>query len=238
MLGLKYIHLFEESADLLKLNELKKNFRCVFCYSYKKLDVSGWEERVQKTPIIDLSKNLEEIYAGFRRDTKAGIKKSEDIKGLRLKIPDDDFVASYKFYKKIKLKDGVNPDIKSDFKNCLFFNAYSKGRLFVSMSFYNNGVSLRSKHTVSLRKEMGSDSKVAAWATRRLVWEICKYAKSRGILKLDMGGVNFDDKEKSGLVDFKLSFGGEIKEIYSYRYETAIFGGARRLLKLFRRNVK
>lgn len=238
ILGLKYARFLSDDIDAARLEKEKGDYSYIAVYSYKKLSLQGFTLfKIQRTPIIDVTQRLEEIFQNFHTLTRRGIRRSEEMPDLRLSIPDNAMDASYEFYKKIKTEDGVVPDMKREFQHCLFFNAYYKGNLISSISFYDNGSCLRCKHIVSSRKEMGDQSKIAAYAARRLIWEICKYAQDRGYAKIDLGGINFDDPAKRGIAQFKSSFGGIVEDVYIYRYETALFKRVKKLLNYLGRNI-
>jgi len=237
-LGLKYARFLADDINLEKLEKEKGDHSYIAIYSYKKIHLKDFELfKIQQTPIIDLTQSPEEIFKKFHTLTRRGVRHAEAFPDLRFSIPDDNINRSYKFYKEIKIKDGIIPDIRREFQNCIFFNAYFKDKIVASISFYDNGSCLRCKHIVSLRKEMGGESRIAAYAARKLVWEICKYGKNRGYKKIDLGGINFNDPAKRGVAQFKGSFGGIIQDIYIYRYETKAFKFARSVLNYFRRNI-
>lgn len=234
---LPYARFLVNSADGIDFDRLEKDYAYISIYSYAPFKRPGWNVKIQQTPVIDLKKSEEEIFGQFRRDAKAGIKKSAETEGLKFAVPDTDAKISFKFYKTVKRQDGALPDIETEFKNCVYFNAYYKGRMLVTMSFYDNGHVLRSKHIASLRKESKEHSRLAGAASRRLFWEIFKYAKRKGYEKVDLGGIVLDNEEKKGIADFKSSFGGEILDIYICRFEKPIFSKVRSLLKYAHKNI-
>lgn len=235
--GMKYARLLEESVDAGVLDDLKKTYRYIALYSYTPICEEGFACRIQQTPIINLSPDLDEIFRQFHKNTRQGIEYSRKVEGLTFALPAHDHDASYEFYRSIKKKDGVKPDLKREFIGCLFANAYLNDRLIVSLSFYDAGNFFRAKHFVSLRKEMDDHGAIAGHATRRLIWELCMYGKSHGYRFIDLGGVNFREGEKKGVADFKMSFGGEIKDMHICRYETAPFRFARKIFAMFGGNI-
>lgn len=238
ILGFKYARFLADNAHADAFAEERKHYSYLMVYSYQKVNLDGFELfKIQQTPIIDLQQSLDDIFMNFRTLTRRGIRKSELMPELRFCVPDADTSSSFNFYKKIKSQDGVIPDIKREFQNCIFFNAYFKNELISSISFYDNGILLRCKHIVSARKELGLQSKIAAYAARRLVWEAAKYGKSRGYLKLDLGGINFTDPVKEGVAQFKSSFGGVIQDVFIYRYETRTFKALKKILNFFSKNI-
>ena len=62
---------------------------------------------------------------------------------------------------------------------------------------------------------------LVGYANRLLDWEVIKYAKEKGVKEFDFGGLWPEeeaekDQKKKGINSFKLGFGGEIKNRYSY----------------------
>jgi len=238
ILCFKYVRLILADINFDEIEKLKKKYSYIFFYLYnKKIDLEGFSITEKKTPIIDLSQSLDGIFRKFKKNTRNEIRKTEKIARLEFKNANNGIGQSFRFYKKIKKKDGVCPDIKADFKGCKFFNAYLAGKLIVSISCYDNRRILRLKHIVSLRKEKDFDSRIIGYATRRIIWEICKYGKGSNYKKIDLGGINFSEQGKGGVTQFKESFGAEIIDVYVYRYETRIFKLLKKILELFKRKI-
>src|SRR3989344_4340520 len=212
---------------------MMRRYSFLFVLSENKLELPNFKLLVRKTPMIYLSKTLDEIFAGFNKTTRNEIRSTENIKGLDLVFRDGNLNESYGFYKKIKRADGATVDLKREFAACVFFNGYYSGKMFVSVSCWDNGKVLRLKSIVSSRKEPDYDKHLISRTTRRLIWEICKYAKEHSYSAIDLGGINFEENAKKGLVQFKSSFGGEIVDIYIYKYETRAFCFLRKGLSLF-----
>lgn len=234
--GFKYARILTSSITPAEAGELKNKYRYIHVYSFKKEDLPDYKVKTQKTLVFDLSESLEEIFKKFNATCKKHIRRGERNVDLKLAAPDNDFAASYALYKRVKSREGVRPDIKSEFANCLFFNAYFKGEMIVTMSFYDNGEIIRAKHLASLRKEKGMDAKVIAHASRGLNWEVMRWGKTNGRKIFDLGGVT-DDPAKAGIREFKESFGGTRVDIHIYRYTTPIFTFLKKILNLFGKNI-
>jgi len=238
ILGLKYIRILVENIKLSEVRVLKKKYWYVFIYSYTKLDLPEFHLKTQTTSIIDLSQPLDDIFKKFKKNTRNEIRKTETISGLQFCVPDPNIKTSYTFYKSIKKKDdNTIPDIQEEFTGCLFFNAYLNNILIVSMSCYDNGSVLRLKHIVSRRKQKKYDGRLIGYASRKLIWEICKYGKQQRHQKFDLAGMNLTDPAKQGIVIFKQSFGGELSTLYTYRYQKKLFTLLKETLRLFRMNI-
>lgn len=231
-LGLPYIRFLTEQLDPIEIEKLKNDYGYIFIYSYVPTELPGFRIKIQRSLIIDLSKSPEEIFKNFKKNTRNEIRKTEKIEGLEFKNLDKDSKKSYRFYKKIKKMDGVKPDIKKEFEGCLFFNAYFNNKIAVSVSVYDNGEILRLKHIVSCRKEKNFDNRISGYATRRIIWEICRYGIKNHYKFLDLAGAT-----KEGITQFKQSFGGEEKNVYICRYETKFFLQIKRIINFLGKNI-
>ena len=235
--GMPYIRVIAEAADPAEIEKLKQHFSYIHLYSYQPLALSGFSSQKQTISLIDLSSDEAAIFRRFKKNTRNEIRKTEGRPEMSFRVPDPDRTHAYDFYRQIKRRDGVSPDLRQEFADCLFFNAYLDQKLIVSMSCYQATPILRLKHLVSVRKQKNSNPRIAGYASRRLVWEICKYAKSHGYRWFDLAGVNLTDPKKSGVAQFKQSFGGELRTNYIYRYERSIFLLARKIIKFLGYNI-
>ena len=237
LFGFKYIRFLTDNISEEEIASLKSKYWYIFIYSYKKLNLPDFHLKTQTTSVIDLRQTPEKIFAGFRKNTRNEIRKTYCLPGLSFGLPDLNALASYQLYKKVKISDGVPVDIRKEFTNCLFFNAYLNKEMVVSMSCYDNGIILRLKHIVSLRKEREYNPRFIGYASRRLIWEICKYAKQQNRESFDLAGLNLQDSTKRGIALFKQSFGGTITTIFIYRYQKKIFTVWKWLLLLAKKNI-
>ncbi len=234
--GLKYARILSERLTRGDGEYLKKTYSYVHAYSFQKEDLSGFDVKVQRTPIIDLVQDEDLIFKKFNDTCKKHIRRAERNADLKLVALDDNKNAAYGLYAKVKSQDGAHPDMKKEFENCIFFNAYMKGEMIVTMSFYDNGEIIRAKHIASLRKEMTEDAKIVAQASRALNWEVMKWGKAHGRKIFDLGGIT-DDPAKAGIRDFKNSFGGDAVDIYMYRYSTPLFAYVKKAVNLLGKNI-
>ncbi|PIT90992.1 hypothetical protein COU17_02745 [Candidatus Kaiserbacteria bacterium CG10_big_fil_rev_8_21_14_0_10_49_17] len=237
LFGLPYSRFLTQDASLLPLDSLRKRNAYIHIYSYARAALPGFEETSQHIIIINLRHSLEDIFDAFKKNTRNEIRKTENIPELTFSIPDRKNRDSYRFYTAIKKRDGVTPDAYIEFRGCLFFNAYYKGKMIVSVSCYDTGEILRLKHIVSERKNPSFDATLIGYATRRVMWELCKYGKERGYSTIDLAGANVSEANKSGITAFKQSFGGELKEIWVYRSKTPAFRWAQKGAHMFGKNI-
>lgn len=238
ILGLHYMRRLMFELEVNELQNLTKQYSYIHGYALQKKEVPGFSITPKMTPLIDLRQPSGDIFATFRKNTRNEIRKTESIPDLRFVREDPSRALSYRFYKFIKMKDGVIPDLARDFSQCRFFNAYLVNQLIVSISCYDNGRVLRLKHIVSVRKEPRFDPRIIGYATRRLIWDICQWGKEYDYQMLDLGGINYVESAKSGVTMFKESFGGSCIDMYVYRYETKVFRLLKRVLRLFKRHIE
>src|SRR5262245_26541900 len=235
--GLKYARILTERANPEELKVLKKKYSYINVYCYSPFVCSGFRSRIQPTLLIDLSQDLNQIFGNFNANTRNHVHRAEKNSDLELKVLDTAADPSYKFYSRIKNMDGAHPDLKREFSRCRLFNAYWKGNMIVTMSFYDNGSYIRSKHIASSRKLMAKDAKVVAHASRALTWEVCKWGKAHGRGIFDLGGINYTDASKAGIREFKRSFGGIEADVGIYSFATGLFLVLQRGLNLFNKNI-
>jgi lipid II:glycine glycyltransferase (peptidoglycan interpeptide bridge formation enzyme) len=235
--GLKYARILTARAKPEELEALKKKYSYIHIYCYSTFVYSGFTSRIQPTLLIDLSQDLDQIFGNFNANTRNHVRRAEKNNDLELKVLDTAADMSYKFYSRIKSMESAYPDLKREFSGCHLFNAYWTGNMIVTMSFYDNGSYIRSKHIASSRKLMGKDAKVVAHASRALIWEVCKWGKAHGRGMFDLGGINYTDASKAGIREFKRSFGGIEADVGIHRYATRLFLALKKGLNLFNKNT-
>lgn len=236
LLGFPYARIVSRRITREDAECLKQQYHYIHIYSFEKEDLPGFTMRVQETPIFDLSEDLEGLFKKFNDTCKKHIRRGERNPDLALVALDTNVAASYALYARIKSQEGAYPDLKREFENCIFFNAYLRGEMIVTMSFYDNGEIIRAKHIASVRKEKSEDAKIVAQASRRLNWEVMQWGKAHGRAIFDLGGIT-DDPTKAGIREFKKSFGGNDVEAYIYRYTTPVFAVLKKALPLIGKNI-
>ncbi len=173
--GLRYARILSRRITPGEADNFKKTYSYIHIYSFTKENLPGFRLRIQRTPIFDLSQDEDEIFKKFNDTCKKHIRRGERNPDLTLVLLDGDIAGSYTLYKRVKSHEGAPPDLQREFDNCLFFNAYLRGEMIVTMSFYDNGEVIRAKHIASVRKEKTEDAKTVAQASRRLNWEVMKW---------------------------------------------------------------
>ena len=65
--------------------------------------------------------------------------------------------------------------------------------------------------------------KLIGSATRRLIFEICKYGKEKGYEFVGLGSINYSTSQKANVANFKMFFGSREGEEYTYVYKSERF---------------
>lgn len=181
-----------------------------------------YKKDVSYTLTLSLFKSIEEIFTGFSSTNKNEINKALKI-GVETKYVNDLdlFVSMYNSFAKAK---NIYP-----VKKKLLMNIGSS--LHLSFAYFNN--SPLAAHAYIADKDTGivrlflsgskrlndsAEKKIVGFSNKLLMFHDMKYFKKNNYLEYDFGGFakNTTNKSLQGINDFKKSFGGVIKESYSY----------------------
>ena len=217
--------------DILK-EELKlKRYSYITGVSY-----GGWYDgkeiviKSKKTPVIQLNgRSEDDVFSGFNDTTRNEIRKTEKSSQYIFKLPDINTRAILGLYKKFEIAGNRQPRASVYFRDSLFAGAYCDGVLVAAIICYNSFPYLRVHAIVSAGVEIISDRRIVSYTTRRLVWEFCQYGLKKNYAWLDLGGVNQKDPQKAGITAFKMSFGGELINEYTYTYKSLLYSYVRAL---------
>ena len=220
--GLRFVRLYlVDPDDMSHLETAAEDYDYVFAYSLTDFGaMPGFEREVKATQLVTLDGNEDDVFNGLNKNNRYKVRRSFRDEDVVVSVDDANREASLAFYKAVKTADGVTPDIDEDFTTVRWINAYREGDLISSTCWFDSGHVLRAKHIVSTRKDHGADSNLIGRLTRRLFWEACVVGIGEGHSYIDLGGVDTNTETKSGVADFKLSFGGETVDVYVYRKTT------------------
>jgi len=176
--------------------------------------------RKKQTINIPVNKPIEDIFRGFNDTARNEIRRTECMEELTFTINDgswDEVYAMYKDHRKAR-KLPIHP--LSFLQFALLFNAYWKGKLISTITCYDAKPYLRVQNIFSKIAESDKETRrITGYATRRLVYEICKFGSENGYVLLDMASVNVTNPMKAGITQFKSSFGGETVDEYIYTHK-------------------
>ncbi len=179
-------------------------------------------------PVFSLSL----VNQDFEKDTESyyhhyNIVHSEDsnkkMEGLEFTRNDGKWSEVYAMYLRHRTARNLPIHALPFLQQCILFNAYWEGALVSTITCYDAHPYLRIQNIFS--KLDGDDKelrRIAGFAARRLVYEICTYGNGNGYQFLDMASANFTNPAKAGITQFKNSFGGVVSDEYTYTYKNAL----------------
>jgi len=179
--------------------------------------------RKKQTINIYLDKPMEEVFRGYNDTARNEIRRTEKMEDLRFTRNDGTWSDVYGMYLQHRKERGLPVHALYFLQQCLLFNAYWKGVLVSTITCYDAHPYLRIQNIFSQLD--GGDKelrRVAGFAARRLVYEICKYGNGNGYQLLDMASANFTNPTKAGITQFKSSFGGIVSDEYTYTYKSSL----------------
>lgn len=223
----KYIFFLLEPIDFNFLNKIIKKYDLISIVSHDILEeLTGFSLVTKKTSIIKIDyneKNL--IFSNFHKTTRNEINQSYKIDNLEFKIfakDDKKFIEFYHVYVMHEKSQKRIPESKKVFDGHKFCVAIFRGHIISAVSFYEtmSGV-LRVKSISSLRVVVQDIflKKIISLSSRRIIWEICQYGNEKKFNSLDLAYVNLQGL-RQGIDNFKLSFGGDIIDDYTYTYKS------------------
>lgn len=190
--------------------------------------------RHKKTITIYLEKPIEELFRSFNDTARNEIRRAERMEELTFTMNDGNWNEVYAIYKAHRKARELPKHPLSFLQFALLFNAYWKGQLISTITCYDAKPYLRIQNIFSYIAESDKETRrITGYATRRLVYEICKFGSKNGYVLLDMASVNVTNPEKAGITQFKSSFGGEIVDEYTYTYKGStarLFGNLRKII--------
>lgn len=220
----KTIRIWNVNEDASRLADTKK-YSSISIISYQPLVLSkDFFVKHKKIVNIYLDDEIDNIFYKFNRATRREINKTHSMTDLNIIMEDDNFNEAYDLYKKFEYSQGRVPWRKETFKKVKLFNAYYKGEIVSVITCYDLFPYLQARSMSSARyiddKEM---QKIIGHITRRLIFDICKYAKQREYVFFGLGSINYENEQKSNVSQFKCFFGGKIEDEYEYIYKSKLF---------------
>ena len=208
--------------DELFLRLLKeKEYSYIVAISHAVLPVaSSIKIKQKKTLLINLKKSAEDTLATFHDTARNEVRKTFSILGLEITRDDnrlEDMYRLYKDFRKVKHLETHGPGF---LQAATRFNAYYKNELISVVTVYGVFPKLRIQNIFSLTTEDPELRKIIGYATRRLIYEVCAYGAAKNYESLDLASINLHSQAKAGITKFKMSFGGEVIDEYTYTYRS------------------
>lgn len=223
LLFLKSIRVLYQGESLGEITDKKRyDYITVISYTDLALEKEGFSVKHKKVANIYLTKTAEEILMGFSRSTRREIHKTQEIPELEFKFDDTNLAETYQLYRQFEFAQGRVPWKIDSFSGTILFNAYYRGKLIAAVPCYDIFPHLQVRAIFSSRLDDCDREtyKIVGSATRRLIFEICKYGMERHYEFVGLGSINYSTSQKSKVADFKMFFGPKVGDEYTYSYKS------------------
>lgn len=184
---------------------------------------------VYVTPITDLTESQKDIQKHYSKDVRYEIRRAER-ENISYRIYDRlNTHTDAVFIREIAQKyfnfcDSIGQSaLKSNLKQNEFLKLIIQGNLVVSKAEFENGWIYHMYQTDGMNamlwfsfsdyREKGVNKSLAGWANRGLHDHDIMYFREQGYRRYDWGNIASRD-EPNNIDKFKMSFGGELKEVY------------------------
>ncbi len=200
--------------------EINKGTYNAFCYSNEKDSYKRENVLKAQTSLINLEKSSEELFNQINRTFKYHIHKAEDI-GITTNvdyspslIKCNQIINEFSVFANKKGIEWSFQRIRSlqKLNKIIVSEAFLKEEKAVTHVYLHDGhrvVLLHSYHSHSL-----VDEKMKGYANKYLHWKDILDFKDLGLKQYDFGGINI--QQHLGISNFKMSFGGDVIDCYSY----------------------
>ena len=220
--GLSYQRVLTKSATPELLNEVKNqaDYSFIVCYD-NILEDATYEVLDKNACLFDVSLSDEDIVKAFNATGRNEYRRTFRTPGLEFHIGCENFEDYYQFYTNCEHARAWFPVPQEELKHCLLFTASFEGEYISGMSCYTGEDTIRVSRIYSTKRintNPAINGTMYGGAAKRLVIEICNYARQHGFKFVDLGGVDLSGNEKSGISEFKLSLGGNIVPVKIGRY--------------------
>ena len=202
--------------------------------SYNQLNLEKFKLRIKTTSLIDLQQNQDNIFSKFSDTTRNEISRTYKNNNLEFKFFDQANDESYQLYQNFEYLQHRIPIAKPSLKDCVLFGAYYQGKLISAIYVIKTRPYLRIRSIFSRRLKSSDKElyKVISNASRRLIWEACQWGKQERYQSLDMASVNFKNPKTANITKFKMSFGGEVINEYTYTYTSFAYRLLEKTIKI------
>ena len=179
------------------------------------------------TLIIDTGQPLEKLWMDLRPSYRQNIKRAEQ-EGIEVRVNDSlaDFCAindSFRSNKKLWQQPCTVEYLR---RNGVLFTMRREKQLLGGVFFLEDERNMYGKVMATKRLEVDEDAKAAIGPGNRLMmWEAMRYAKAKGVVCFDLGGIytgTKPDPQQEAIKQFKSGFGGRQTDIFTYRKDYSL----------------
>lgn len=216
-----YLLIYKELKEFCRKKKLAVIFTRYVYNDYVQLSSEcfytvPWSKE-KETLVINLKKNIEDIFNSFNNTTKKHIRRADKSNVKCVPMEKNDLTAFWQKYVSYSEKKGFNPtgdlsQVERLFNICK--DNDSGLQIIANKTVFNDeplGFMIIMKYGVQAREYIRVDNHdfaLASYAAKMLSWESIKSAKLLGAEIYDMAGV--DRKNNTGVYNYKRGFGGTL----------------------------
>tara|TARA_Y100001968_G_scaffold331261_1_gene385353 strand:+ start:79 stop:813 length:735 start_codon:yes stop_codon:yes gene_type:complete len=203
-------------SNLVNLDELSKNSDYLFFVDYLNQNLIDKNLFSKNSALITLGSNVDDFLVSCHDTCRNEIRRTFREEKFVFSNVIKDWNKFHDFYKNCEYARGWMPSPIEELRASKCFQASFDGQLLSGMSCYYNDTHVRVNKIFSLRKSQKTSnipSVIFSAASRRIVFEICKWAIVKGLKFVDLGGIDLQDSNKKGVSKFKQSFGIQVEPV-------------------------
>ena len=226
-LGFRVIRILYQGENLSDvISRYRPDYCTVVAYEHVPLEPLGFRVTEKNIANIYLDGDIAAVFGRFTVSTRNEINRTLRDPDFVFRTPDTDVAASYRLYCEFEKQHGRVPWKRDSFTSVLAFNAYWQGELVSTIPVYDLGNVLKVRAMASARGTAHASKeryKAVSHASRRLVYELCRYGVAHGHRFVGLGEVTTTTEQKANVAQFKLFFGARVEREYTHTFGSRRF---------------
>ena len=203
-------------SNSVKLEVLSNQSDYLFFVNYLNQNLIDKNLFSKNSALISISSSVDDFLANCHDTCRNEIRRTFREEKFVFSNTVKDWNKFYEFYKNCEYARSWMPSPIEELQASKCFQASFDGKLLSGMSCYYNDTHVRVNKIFSLRKSKKTStipSVIFSAASRRIVFEICKWAIDNDLKFVDLGGIDLKDSSKKGVSKFKQSFGIQVEQV-------------------------
>lgn len=225
----RIIDIFFEDVDEKEISALKQRYARINVLTHAPQEqLEGFSHKQKSTPNIHLEHSLESVFKQFRDTVRNEVNRTTRLEGFEIKLPDPNDAEAYNTYRQFEFAQGRSPITKIEFQSFILASAYWQNNFLSGITFFQSDKVLRVRSIFSKRLDSKTETdkelyKIIGFASKRLIFELCKYGIDHGANIVDLASINLTDPDKEPIARFKSGFGAIIEQEYHYHWSSPLF---------------
>lgn len=218
-----YRDVFREEKPVSLDQYLDANYAFLVCHGELTIENTEWLTDSKTSGVIQVLADEEEQILTYQATCRNEVRRSYKIDDFSIEInntPQDELFA---FHKTCESLRGWIPVPPEELAASRTIAVRFKDELIAGMSAYGSQDILRIGRIFSLRKStkyQDLQQVIFSSASRRVIHEFTRLANREGFTRIDLGGIVIDGAgKKSGITEFKMSFGSEVQPVTLIRHK-------------------